>query len=216
MIINGIRIMTLMAAEAEYGDYMKAAEINPKIIGVGPIEAAFNTTRFIMEAIQADKKPDIIFSVGSAGSNILKRGEIYQIHAVSYRDMDASPFGFKRGVTPFVDYPATFELPILFQDAPKASLSTGAAIIDASGSTGNKFEDISEECVDMESYAVCRAALHFKIPVIGLRGITDGEEQVQGEECWKEYLQVIDQKITGYYERIRKDSSSLVTISNCL
>ena len=214
MIINGIRIMTLMAAEAEFGDHMKLAGIDPTFIGVGPIEASYNATKEIMTAIQEEKRPDIIFSVGSAGSATLEQSKLYQISSVSYRDMDASAFSFEKGVTPFVDYPATLEMPCLFSDIAKASLSTGGDIIDAQGTSGRSFKDLTADAVDMETYAIKRICDGFNIPMIGLRGISDGKEPSDGYQTWEEYLHVIDKHLAEFYERLHNDSSSLVTLAS--
>ena len=214
MIINGIRILTLMAARQEYGEQMEMAGIKPEFIGVGPIEAAFHTTRILEKEILENKKPDIIFSVGSAGSGHLTQCELYQITKVSYRDMDASPFGFDKGVTPYVDYPAVFELPVLFSHIPTATLSTGAKVINRQGSTGTNFSDISADCVDMETYAVVRASHHYHIPVIGLRGISDGHENSKGIASWEEYLHIIDEKIARFYDTLHHDSSALVQFAS--
>ena len=214
MIINGIRIMTLMAAQAEFGDHMKLAGIDPTFIGVGPIEASYNTTKAIMNAIGEDKKPDIIFSVGSAGSSTLEQSKLYQISSVSYRDMNAVAFGFEKGATPFADYPITFDMPCLFSDIPKATLSTGGDIIDAQGTSGRSFKDIDADAVDMETYAIKRICDGFKIPMIGIRGISDGRELSEGYKTWEEYLHVIDKHIAEFYERLSGDSSSLVTLAS--
>lgn len=214
MIINGLRIMTLMAAPAEFGDHMKLAGIDPTFIGVGPIEASYNATKTIMDAIQEDKKPDIIFSVGSAGSSILDQSKLYQISSVSYRDMNAVAFGFEKGVTPFVDYPASFNMPCLFSDIPKASLSTGGDIIDVQGTSGRSFKDIDADAVDMETYAIKRICDGFNIPMVGIRGISDGVEPSEGYKTWEEYLHIIDKHIAEFYERLKQDSSSLVTLAS--
>ena len=206
--------MTLMAAEAEFGDNMKLCGIDPYFIGVGPIEASYNTTKYLMQALSEDKKPDLVFSVGSAGSEKCEQSQLYQISSVSYRDMDASAFGFEKGVTPFADYPATFNMPCLFNDIPKASLSTGAAVIDKQGTSGLKFSDVNADAVDMETYAVKRICDGFNIPTIGLRGISDGREPSDGIKSWEEYLHIIDKNIASFYERLHTDSSSLVTLAS--
>ena len=64
-------------------------------------------------------------SLGSAGSRALEQTEIYQAVFVSYRDMDASPLGFEKGVTPFLDLPAIVPLPLRMPGVKEATLSTG-------------------------------------------------------------------------------------------
>jgi adenosylhomocysteine nucleosidase len=212
MIIDGVSILTLIAAKSEYGTAMKAVIPDAEIIGVGPVEAAFNTTKILMDKKQQKTLPDIIFSIGTAGSSTLNQADLYQISSVSYRDMNASAFGFEKGVTPWVDYPAMFALPILFDDVPTASLSTGGAVIDKQGSAGVTFDDIQADCVDMETYSIARVGYDFKIPLIGLRGISDGKEDSSGVQTWEQYLVTIDEKIANFYKRVLTETASLMRI----
>lgn len=212
MIIDGVSILTLIAASSEYGEKMQQSAINPHFIGVGPIEAAFQTTKILMQKQATHKLPDVIFSIGTAGSDTLEQGDLYQIHTVTYRDMNAVAFGFDKGVTPFAPYPKAFTLPFLFKDMPTASIATGASVINKQGCAGITFADIDADCVDMETYSVARVAYDFNIPVIGLRGISDGKENSKGIATWEEYLRVIDKKIADFYMRLHHESSSLMRI----
>ena len=49
--------------------------------------------------------------------------------------------------------------------------------------------------VDMETYAVLRACQRFRLPLIALRGISDGDEELRELNDWKRYLHVIDEKL---------------------
>ena len=129
-------------------------------------------------------------SLGSAGSRRLERTEVYQAVSVVYRDMDASPFGFEKGATPFLDLPATLPLPFRIPGVKEATISTGATII-----AGPAFEAVAEDMVDMETFACMRACQVFGVPLIGLRGISDGDTDVDHIGDWMEYLHVIDEKL---------------------
>ena len=130
--IAGIPILFVIAAEPEYGPALRA-RITPLITGVGPVEAAVQLTAALAGMPEL---PELIVSLGSAGSNRLGQAEIYQVGAVAYRDMDASALGFERGRTPFLDLPARIELPHRIPDLPTASLSTGANIVSGSAYAG--------------------------------------------------------------------------------
>jgi adenosylhomocysteine nucleosidase len=41
--------------------------------------------------------PDLVVSLGSAGSRTLEHTGVYQVASVCYRDMDASALGFEKG-----------------------------------------------------------------------------------------------------------------------
>jgi adenosylhomocysteine nucleosidase len=186
-IFQPMSILYLMAAEAEYGPHLRA-RISPIMVGVGPVEAAINTTRALAE--RADNLPGLVVSLGSAGSRRLDQCGVYQAISVSYRDMDASPLGFDRGITPFLDLPATLPLAPLVPGLVPATLSTGANVV-----TGPAYDSVAEDMVDMETYAVLRACQGFGVPLLALRGISDGKAPLKGLADWTEYLHIIDQKL---------------------
>jgi len=182
-----ITALCVMAAEAEYGPALKA-RITPLITGVGPVEAAVATTAALAELAQAGELPDLVISLGSAGSQTLDHGRIYWVDEVAYRDMDATVLGFPPGVTPFLDQPASLTLASGPQGQPYARLATGGSVV-----SGEAYDAIDADMVDMETYAVVRAAARFGLPVIGLRGISDGKADLTVLEDWTGTLAVIDE-----------------------
>ncbi|KPF47395.1 5'-methylthioadenosine/S-adenosylhomocysteine nucleosidase [Rhizobium sp. AAP43] len=187
--IAGKNVLFVMAADAEYGVFLRT-RISPLMTGVGPVEAAVVLTRELARLAHHGDLPDLVVSLGSAGSAKLEQAEIYQASAVSYRDMDASAFGFEKGKTPFLDLPVAVELPLRIPGLPTASLSTGANVV-----SGVAYEGIAEDMVDMETFAILRACQTFEIPLIGLRGISDGRHDVNHIDDWTQYLHVIDKKL---------------------
>lgn len=192
--IAGKRLLYVMATEAEYGPYLSSLFL-PLIIGVGPVEAAVNLTRILTVLEQQGELPDLVVSIGSAGSASLSQTDVFQVSSVVYRDMDASPIGFEKGCTPFLDLPAVIDLPCLVPGLPSASLSTGANIV-----SGKAYAMNVTDMVDMETYACLRACQTFGVTLIGLRGISDGARELQHIGDWTEYLHVIDQKLAGVVE----------------
>lgn len=189
--VGGKRILFVMAAEAEYGPKLRTL-FQPLLTGVGPVEAAVVLTAELARLVQNGELPDLVVSLGSAGSRRLEQTEIYQAISVSYRDMDASPLGFPKGETPFLGLPATLPLPLRLPGIRTATLSTGANIV-----SGAAYEAIAEDMVDMETYAVLRACMTFGLPMIALRGISDGAAELRHVEDWTEYLHVIDEKLAA-------------------
>ena len=188
-MLAGKRVLFAMAADAEYGPHLKAI-FTPLMTGVGPVEASISLTRALEELKAAGTPPELVVSLGSAGSRCLERTEVYQAVSVIYRDMNASAFGFEPGVTPFLDLPATLPLPIRIPGVREATISTGASII-----AGPAFDGIGEDMVDMETYACLRACQTFGVPLVGLRGISDGDTDVGHIGDWLEYLHVVDEKL---------------------
>jgi adenosylhomocysteine nucleosidase len=195
-LIAGRRVLFVMAASAEYGPQLKK-RFAPLFTGVGPVEAASATAVALADLNAANLLPDLLVCLGSAGSRSLEQAEIYQASHVSYRDMDASPLGFPKGVTPFLDLPAVLELPFRIPSIKTARLSTGAGIV-----TGAVYDRIEADMVDMETYAVLRAAMRFSVPLIGLRGISDGREELRHYNDWSQYLHIIDEKLATAVDRL--------------
>jgi adenosylhomocysteine nucleosidase len=187
--MGGLAVLFVMATEQEYGEHLRR-RIKPVITGVGPVEAAVGTSIALGELQRAGRLPDLVVSLGTAGSARLDHAGIYQVASIAYRDMDASPLGFDKGVTPFTNQPAVIAIPQRIPDVPAASISTGGAII-----SGKAYDAIDADMVDMETYAVFRSAERLGIPVIGLRGISDGRSDLTGLHDWLEFLHILDEKL---------------------
>ncbi len=195
--IDGKRLLFVMAADAEYGPHLKA-RFRPLMTGVGPVEAAVSLTAALSDLNGQARLPHLVVSIGSAGSRTLEQADVYQAVSVSYRDMDASAFGFERGRTPFLDLPAEVPLPFIIPQIPTARVSTGANVV-----SGSAYEAIDADLVEMETFAVLRACQRFGVPLIGLRGISDGKAAVHHIGDWTEYLHVIDERLAEAVDRLK-------------
>jgi len=194
--IEGIDILFVMAVGQEYGPRLSAM-IDPLLTGVGPIEAALMTGTTLQRLHDRGQRPDLVISLGSAGSRRCAVGSIHQIGAVAWRDMDASRIGFTKGVTPFLDHPAAMPLPTPWPDLPVATLSTGANIVG-----GDDYAAIDADLVDMETFAVLRACQHFAVPMIGLRGVSDGPGELNEIHGWTARLGLLDTRLAAATERL--------------
>ncbi|MFD1910896.1 5'-methylthioadenosine/S-adenosylhomocysteine nucleosidase [Halodurantibacterium flavum] len=186
MDFGGRSVLFVMAARAEYGPELRA-RINPLITGIGPVEAAVALTRALA---QMRHLPDLVVSLGSAGSARLTQGEVYQVSRVGYRDMDASPLGFAVGETPFLGLPAELDLPCPLENVPSATLSTGGNIV-----SGAAYGRINADMVDMETYALLRACMGFGLPLIALRGVSDGAAELRRIDDWTALLPLVDRNL---------------------
>jgi adenosylhomocysteine nucleosidase len=189
--VAGRSVLFVMAVDAEYGPHLQRL-ITPVMTGVGPVESGVAMGAELARLQVQNALPDLVVSLGSAGSRTLEQTEIYQAVSVSYRDMDASALGFEKGATPFLDLPVTVPLPRRIPGIREASLSTGAAIV-----SGAAYDAIAEDMVDMETFAVLRACQRFGVELIGLRGISDGAAELKHVSDWTEYLHVIDEKLAA-------------------
>lgn len=190
------RILFVMAVDAEYGPHLKA-RITPLMTGIGPVEAAVSVATALCELKAEGRLPDLVVCLGSAGSATLDHCGVYQISSVSYRDMDASALGFEKGCTPLLDLPAVIALPCRFPGVPEARLSTGANVV-----TGEAYSLIDADLVEMETFAVLRACHRHGIPLIGLRGISDGKAELSHLNDWTEYLHIVDERLAEAVDRL--------------
>lgn len=179
-------VLFVMATEAEYGAALRNI-VEPVITGVGPVEAAIGTLKALHR-----HPADLVVTLGSAGSRTLPEAEIFQITSVSYRDMDASPLGFPKGAVPFSDLPVEIPIRQRLPGIPNATLSTGGGIVN-----GHAHADIAADMVDMETYAVLRAAHSAGAAMIALRGVSDGKEEIKRFSDWTMYLAEIDARLAA-------------------
>lgn len=193
---GGRSVLFVMAADAEYGPHLRR-RFRPFMTGVGPVEAGVAMGSMLARLQAAGALPELIVSLGSAGSRSLEQTGVYQASSVSYRDMDASALGFPKGATPFLDMPVTVPLALRIPGVREASLSTGGAVI-----SGSAYDMIEADMVDMETFAVLRACQFFDLPLIGLRGISDGIVELSHVGDWTEYLHIIDEKLAEAVDRL--------------
>jgi adenosylhomocysteine nucleosidase len=68
--VGDLAVLFVMATEQEYGTHLRRL-ITPLITGVGPVEAAAATAAALGALQAVGKLPDLVFSLGSAGSRTL-------------------------------------------------------------------------------------------------------------------------------------------------
>lgn len=198
-----VSILYVMATDPEFGPHLRA-RIEPVMTGVGPVEAAVAVTRALADAKIGHGLPDLVVSLGSAGSATLEHTGVYQAISVSYRDMDATALGFGRGVTPFLDLPAVLPLEPQIPGIARAQLSTGANVVSGVG-----YEAIDADMVDMESFAVLRACQSFGVPLVVLRGISDGVSELTGIADWTRDLAIIDEKLARAVDLVEAHANTI-------
>jgi adenosylhomocysteine nucleosidase len=189
-------VLPVMAAPAEYGAHLRA-RIDPLMTGIGPVEAAVALTAALARLEAQGQTPDLIVSLGSCGSPTLDHAAVYQASSVGYRDMDASALGFEKGVTPLLDLPAILPLPCLIPGVPRARLSTGADVV-----SGAAYDDIDADMVDMETWALLRAAQTFGVPLAALRGVSDGKAELKTLSDWTGTLHQVDENLAAALDRL--------------
>jgi adenosylhomocysteine nucleosidase len=191
-------LLYVMAIAHEYGPALKA-RITPLLTGVGPVEAAVAVAAHLAELKARERLPQLVVSLGSAGSHRLPQLQVFQATTVAYRDMDASALGFARGETPFLELPARLTPGMVVPGIPGATLSTGANIV-----SGRAYAALESDMVDMESYAVLRACQRFGLPLVVLRGISDGAEELREVADWTRYLHIVDERLAASVDLLER------------
>ncbi|MDP1913330.1 5'-methylthioadenosine/S-adenosylhomocysteine nucleosidase [Brevundimonas sp.] len=197
--------LCVMAAEPEYGRALRS-RIRPLITGVGPVEAAVGVAHALALLQAENGLPDLIISLGSAGSRTLEHARVYRVSSVSYRDMDASALGFPKGETPWPRIPAVLPLAEGPPGLPNARLATGASVV-----SGPAYDAVDADMVDMETFAVVRAAARFGVPVIGLRGVSDGRSDLSALEHWTDALADVDQALAAALDLLHDHFTLVLT-----
>lgn len=193
---GGVTVLPVIAAQAEYGAHLRE-RIQPLMTGIGPVEAAVTLTATLARLEAKGERPDLIVSLGSCGSRTLDHVAVYQASSVEYRDMDASALGFPKGVTPLSDLPGVLPLPCPIPGVPTATLSTGANVVSGAG-----YDAIDADMVDMESWALVRAAQVFDVPLVALRGVSDGRAELKALEDWTSTLHHVDENLAKAWDRL--------------
>jgi adenosylhomocysteine nucleosidase len=75
--------------------------------------------------------------------------------------------------------------------------------------SGEAYDAIDADMVDMETYAVVRAAARFGLPVIGVRGVSDGKADLTVLEDWTGTLSVIDQGLADALDLLESELTRL-------
>jgi len=80
---------------------------------------------------------------------------------------------------------------------PTAILSTGANVV-----SGAAWDAIDAEMVDMETWALVRAAQTFDVPLVALRGVSDGRAELKALEDWTSTLHHVDENLAEAWDRL--------------
>ena len=137
-------------------------------IGVGKINATFNTLKFIDEL-----NPDLIINFGTAGAKKKGLSGLIECTRFYQRDMDVRTLNFKLGETPFDDINE-----ILISDG--YSCGSGDNFVD-------KKIEMEVDVVDMEAYAIAKVCKKKSIKFRCFKYISDNADSNSSND-WKENL----------------------------
>ena len=86
------------------------------------------------------------------------------------------------------------------------SAATGASVV-----SGTAYDAVDADMVDMETFAVVRAAARFGVPVIGLRGVSDGRTDLSELSHWTNALAEIDLRLAEALDLLHDHFTPVLT-----
>ena len=135
--------------------------------GIGKVNAVIETAL----AVEEDR-PETILNFGTAGASSESLTGLHEVTLLKQRDMDLSPLGFDKGVTPLDD--------IADIDLGREGLSCG---------TGDNFvngvQEVVTDLYDMEAYALAKFSLKKQIDFYCFKFISDQANEEAPKE-WRE------------------------------
>ena len=144
--------------------------VNKVFVGIGKVNAAYELTKAIRR-----HKPQLIINLGSAGSNLFKKGEVICCTKFIQRDMDVRGLGFQKYETPLSDIPIILNYGIKINGMEEGICGTGDSF---------EMNHSSDEynVIDMESFALALVAWREQIPFLCLKYISDGADGAAAED----------------------------------
>lgn len=162
-------ILFTLALAAEAAEVF--AGCNTLITGIGKVNAAYELTKAIR-----DKKPAMIVNLGSAGSNVFRKGQVICCTQFVQRDMDVRGLGYALYETPLSGMPVVLEYGMKMDQLP-------AGICGSGDSFEMGHQATIYDVVDMEAYALALIAMKENIPFLCLKYISDGADD-QAADDW--------------------------------
>lgn len=144
--------------------------VQKSIVGIGKVNAAHKLTKAICQ-----KRPSLIVNLGSAGSNVFRRGEVICCTRFVQRDMDVRELGYLLYETPLAGIDPVLEYGVCIKHLPQGVCGSGDHF-----ETNHATTDY--DVIDMEAYPLALIAMKENIPFLCLKYISDGADGTAAEE----------------------------------
>lgn len=164
--------------------------------GIGKVNAAYFLTRELTRLKLQGRSPRAVVNLGTAGSPVFKTHELVECVRFVQRDMDLTPLGFARGVTPFEDTPSILEVPKRLPNLPAGICGTGDSFENGAGA-------MHSDVFDMEAYALAKVCRLENLPFLSVKYITDGCDH-NAHNDWNENLHRAAASFIGLFGDVAK------------
>jgi adenosylhomocysteine nucleosidase len=136
------------------------------VTGLGKVNATLQATKLILQ-----HKPPLVVNFGTAGAltDDFEHG-LVECTGFIQRDMDCSPLGFEKHVTPFEEGGHMI-------GTPEIVCGTGDSFV-----TKCELSGAGVDVVDMEAYAIAKVCKHFKVPFRCFKYISDKADENAGDD----------------------------------
>ena len=161
--------LIVMALEVESQGLFERGGVPVLYTGLGKVNAALSLMRALRDYRSAGQALPLVMNFGTAGSHLLRAGNLVACQQFVQRDMDVSGIGYPLGVTPFEDIPAQLEFPAVFEGLPAALCGSGDSF-----QTG--VAKLHCEVIDMEAYALAKVCHLERARFACAKYITDGAD----------------------------------------
>ena len=190
-----MKVLVIFAVEREIVNInIPGSEVVTALSGVGKARAAMTAMKYILQ-----EKPDVVLSVGTAGTLIHNVGDIFVCRHIIDRDF------YKEKET--LNLPCEIVVPENEFIRSFYSVVSGKKVnrTDFTVSCGDNFvtdvENSKEDVVDMESYAEYCACESQGIPFFAVKYVTDviGKNSI---DIWENRLSKARKELQKYFEDI--------------
>lgn len=134
------------------------------VTGLGKVNAALHATKLILE-----HEPKLVVNFGTAGAVSNEHRGLIECTGYVQRDMDCTPLGFEKHVTPFEEGGHLIGSPEIVCGTGDSFLTDGSGLFDV-------------DIVDMEAYAIAKVCRHFQIPFRCFKYISDRADENAGDD----------------------------------
>ena len=168
--------LIVIACKEESEGLFETLNANLIFTGVGKINATYYLTKKLEEMRYNGTLPKYVINVGSCGSKKYKKGSLIYCNKFIQRDMDATAFGYEKGITPSDTFPLILEHNKCIDNLPCGICGSGDSFV----TTDNIDKRI--DLVDMEGYALARVCKLENINFISIKYVTDGLDENGGDD----------------------------------
>lgn len=192
-IVDGL--LVVMALPQESAGVLEKGGADVLYTGVGKVNATYALTRVLTQRRLSGMPVTAVLNLGTAGGAGWPRGSLVACARFIQRDMDATPLGFPRGVTPLDPLPAelTCEVELPFLPAARCASGDSFAVTADAG---------SRDVLDMEAFALARVCLGEGVRFACAKYVTDGADASAAAD-WTRGVSDGARALLGVYLRYR-------------